>query len=276
MNYRHSYHAGSHSDVFKHAALCLLIESLQRKEKAMFMLDSHAGTGCYDLQSAESQKTKEYAGGIGAVLSSDAPTLAPYLRLIRDMNPHGLEKYPGSPLLMARFMRPQDRAAVCELHPDDFGRLKSLLAAERSVAVHHRDGYEAMLAFIPPKERRGLIFVDPPFEKSDETKMLASRLAAACAKWPTGTFAAWYPVKDIGAGRLLKDVLRERFAEKTLAATFLRYPVDGATLAGSGLIVVNVPWKFDQTLRQLCSELAHAFGDAERCRWSVEWLAASR
>ncbi|HEY1630949.1 MAG TPA: 23S rRNA (adenine(2030)-N(6))-methyltransferase RlmJ [Rhizomicrobium sp.] len=265
MNYRHAYHAGNHTEVFKHAVLVRLIAALQAKEKPLFVLDTHAGAGLYDLEATEARKTNEADAGIRAVEGDASETLKPYLDLVRGFG----GKYPGSPSLIAKLLRSQDRAALCELHEEDFGRLRRLFLNNAQVALHRRDGYEAMMAFVPPLERRGLIFTDPPYEATDEMQTLATSLIAAHAKWPTGVYAAWYPIKDRRQARALKDALRERFIPDVLAVEFLRYPIDGERLAGSGMVVINPPWNLDDWLNTLCADLANAFGAGEG---AVEWV----
>ena len=265
MNYRHAYHAGNHTEVFKHAVLVRLIGALQAKDKPIFVLDTHAGIGLYDLEGTEARKTEEADAGIRAVAEDASATLKPYLDLVRGFG----GKYPGSPSIIAKLLRPQDRAALCELHEEDFGRLRRLFLNDAQVAVHRRDGYEAMTAFVPPPERRGLVFTDPPYEATDELQTLAASLVGAQAKWPTGVYAAWYPIKDRQQARPLKDALRERFVPDVLAVEFLRHPVDGERLAGSGMVIVNPPWKLDAWLETLCADLAHAFGAGEG---AVEWV----
>lgn len=272
MNYRHAFHAGNHTEVFKHAILAQLICSLRRKAKAFFVLDTHSGPGQYDLQSSEAQKTKEFTGGIALVLDSHAKSLEPYLSVVRAHNQDGLRTYPGSPQLVCDLMREYDRAAMCELNVDDFYKLQRLFRRSSVVATHLRNGYEGLLAMVPPRERRGLVFIDPPYEQPNEIKTLAFRLLAAYEKWPTGVFAAWYPVKTECAGKYLKAEIRKRSVNDSLAAEFLRYPVDGRVLAGSGMVILNAPWHFDRLLRTLCVDLAQAFDNHSDIQWSVRWL----
>ena len=167
MNYRHAYHAGSHIDVFKHAVLVMLLEHLRKKAKGFTVLDTHAGAGRYDLTAIEAQKTGEAADGIGRVIGKDIPAAAAYLDLIRRLNPDGLRTYPGSPAIIAAFLRDDDRLIACELHEEEAAKLRRAFRGDPRVAVHHRDGYEAITAFVPPPSRRGLVFIDPPYEKDD-------------------------------------------------------------------------------------------------------------
>ena len=234
MNYRHAYHAGSHIDVFKHAVLVWLLDHLRKKAKGFTVLDTHAGAGRYDLTAIEAQKTGEAADGIGRVIGKDIPAAAAYLDLIRRLNPDGLRTYPGSPAIIAAFLRDDDGLIACELHEEEAAKLRRAFRGDPRVAVHLRDGYEAITAFVPPPSRRGLVFIDPPYEKDDRDawRRVARRMNAGLRKWPGGTFAAWYPLKD----RSGIDQIRSAYDNgnpPTLAVEFLRVPIDGVTFAGA-------------------------------------------
>jgi len=271
MNYRHAFHAGNHADVFKHAALCLALDRLLEKPQPLAVLDTHAGLGVYDLTCEAAQKTREYERGAGKLMGADLSSAPAYAQLLRAMNPAGLTTYPGSPEILRRLLRSEDRLMACELHPEDFAALKARYRHDRQVAVHHRDGYEALSALLPPPERRGLVFIDPPFEAKDEDERLAAALAAGLQKWPTGVFVAWYPVKERRVRQTLLSAA-QRFP-KALHAEFNVEPwVEGA-LAGGGLIVANAPWRLDEKLRSLCKELAPILGQGG-ANWAVEWLTA--
>ena len=272
MNYRHAYHAGNHTDVFKHAVLVMLLEHLRRKDSAFVVLDTHAGAGRYDLRSPEAEKTGEAADGIGRVLGKGLPAAAAYLDLVRAQSPDGLAVYPGSPAIIAAFLRDIDRLIACDLHEEEYVKLRRAFRGDDRIAVHHRDGYEAIKAFLPL--RRGLVFIDPPYEKDDPDayKRLARRLNAGLARWPGGMFAAWYPLKErTGIDQVRKAY--DRANPPTLAVEFLREPMDGVAFAGSGLLIANPPYGIEPRLRALGSELATAF-DAPRARLDVDWWIA--
>jgi len=270
MNYRHSYHAGNHAEVFKHSVLVLLIEHLLKKSRPFMVLDTHAGPGMYDLGSAEAQKTGEAVEGIGRVFGKSIPTAEPYLKIVREFNQgSALRYYPGSPGIVQVLLRDQDRLIACELRDDDAAILRSNFKNDRRVSVHHRDGYEAMLAFVPPRERRGLVFIDPPFEAPDEFNRLGEALTSAVQKWPTGIFAVWYPIKDRSTIRPLRRRLKEIEFGKCLSVEFLLFPEDGERLAGSGMTVCNPPWNFDEVLEDLGADLLTAFASPHG-RWAVD------
>lgn len=271
MNYRHAFHAGNHTEVFKHAALILVVEHLAQKPQPFAVLDTHAGLGVYDLMSEPAQKTLEYEQGVARVFGADLASARTYLDLLAAMNPVALETYPGSPEMVRRLLREQDRLIACELHPADFELLKARYRDDRRVSVQHRDGYEAIGAFTPPPERRGLVFIDPPYEEKDEAQRLARALAAALRKWPTGVFMAWYPIKDRQIAETLSHAAAAAALPKTLRAEFLAGPEDGLTLAGGGLIVCNAPWRLDEKLAALGADLDGRLG-AGGGRWAVDWL----
>ena len=271
MNYRHAFHAGNHTEVFKHAALTLILDHLRLKPQPFAVLDTHAGIGVYDLTSEPAQKTREYEAGVARIAELPLETAPTYAAIVADLNPAGLTAYPGSPEIVRRLLRDDDRLIACELHPTDAGTLKARYRADPRVSVHHRDGYEAIGALLPPAERRGLVLMDPPFEQRDEAEQMARALAAGLKRWPNGIFMAWYPVKDRQAGDILARAAAEAPFPKAVRAEFLAYPRDDLTLAGGGLIICNAPWKLDEKLTALCQELSGLLGDGQSS-WAVDTL----
>jgi 23S rRNA (adenine2030-N6)-methyltransferase len=269
MNYRHAYHAGNHTEVFKHAALTMLLDHLRLKTKPFIVLDTHSGIGYYDLQSAEALKTHEWEKGVGLIYDTPLSSAPSYSELLKTLNPDGLSLYPGSPEIISRSLRPGDRLIANELHPDDFDLLNIRYRRSHGVQIQNRDGYEAINATVPPPERRGLVFVDPPFEKTDEVQAMCRALAKGLKKWSTGIFCLWYPVKTSLIGDTLAQFAAEHNFPDTLRADFLASAADGNQLAGGGLLICNAPWKFDEKLRQLCEELKPAFRGSS---YSVSWI----
>jgi 23S rRNA (adenine2030-N6)-methyltransferase len=188
MNYRHAYHAGNFADVHKHAVLTLLLAHLCRKETPFHILDTHAGIGRYDLSGVEAGKTGEFEGGIARLLAgADHPLLADYLARVRAENEDGaLRFYPGSPLIARASLRPDDRMTLVELHPEDAETLRALFKRDRQVTIREEDAYQALKACLPPKERRGLVLVDPPYEVKDEFQRMVKGMGEALRRWPTG------------------------------------------------------------------------------------------
>ncbi len=202
MNYRHAFHAGNFADVVKHAILSRLVVHLRKKDSAFRVIDTHAGAGLYDLTGPEAVRSPEWRDGIGRILGADLdpaamPLLTDYLEAVRAANPPGkITRYPGSPLLVRAWLRRADRMVACELEPSAAKALAQTLHGERRAKVVAIDGWTALSAYIPPRERRGLVLIDPPYEQPDEFSRLAAALCAALDKWPTGVFFAWYPIKD--------------------------------------------------------------------------------
>lgn len=246
MNYRHAYHAGGFTDVFKHVILMLLLEHLLRKETPVFLLDTHAGTGQTDLTAAKAQRTGESAGGIGRLWDADlgADVLARYRSLVAGFNHgDGLTVYPGSPQVMRTYLRVGDRLVVNELHPEDSALLANTMGADRRVRVTEEDGYGLLKALLPPPERRGLVLVDPPFEVRDEFALMTRALKDAHRRWATGIYAFWYPNKDPATIAAWHGDLRALGIPRITAFDLLRWPVaNPERLNGCGVTVVNPPW----------------------------------
>ncbi len=256
MNYRHAFHAGNFADCMKHAVLVWLLRALARKPAGFCVLDTHAGIGRYDLTSGPAARTGEWQTGIGSLLDTPSPELSDYLWLVRDL---GL--YPGSPMIARALLRPQDRLVCCELHPEDIGALRRLFARDTQVAVHHRDAWEALPALLPPKERRGLILIDPPYERDDEFARLTAALVAGWARFRGGVFVAWYSIKHRTPVRNFHLALQASCIRDVVAAElWLREPVDPARLNGCGLIVVNPPFGFTQAVLDILHALLQRLG----------------
>jgi 23S rRNA (adenine2030-N6)-methyltransferase len=257
MNYRHAFHAGNFADCVKHALLVWLMDALRRKPAPVFVLDTHAGIGQYDLASEAALRTNEAREGILRLLATAPPVLARYLGLVRQLGP-----YPGSPVLIRALLRDADRMACCELHPEDAAALRRRFARDRQVSVHLRDGWEALGALLPPKEKRGLVLIDPPFEDPDEFQRLARGLRTGSGRFGHGVFAAWYPVKHLAPERALHIALRDSGIRDIVAARFcLREPTDPGRLNGCGLVVVNPPYPFETEASAILSALYSSLVD---------------
>lgn len=281
MNYRHAYHAGNFADVVKHVILTRLVEYLKRKDKAFRVIDTHAGIGLYDLSAEEAGKTGEWQGGIGRVLAraiepKAAALLAPYLDAVRSVNASGkpLVAYPGSPLIVRKLLRAQDRLSVIELHPEDAARLKALLAGDFQVRVTELDGWLALGAHVPPKEKRGLVLVDPPFEREGEFDRLLDGMMRAHKRWPGGIYALWYPIKDRAAVARFREGLALSNVPKILDVRFgIRRPAREPRLDGTGMIVVNPPFNLESELRIVLPVLHNLLAEEKSSEWSLDWLA---
>ena len=280
MNYRHAFHAGNFADVFKHTILICLLDALKQKPAPFCYLDTHAGAGSYDLSGIEATKTAEAVEGVLRVVDvkSPPPMLQSYLDLLLSLNPstakRALTLYPGSPLIAAHLMRDSDRALLCELQPDEAAQLRKLFAHDARVGVHQRDGYAALGALVPPKERRGLVLIDPPFEaQEDEFRAIEAALATAYARWPTGIYAIWYPIKLREQTRPFHRWFASHNIRKTLVVELLRQPDDSALrLNGCGMVIVNPPWRFEQQLRQLMPVLQDRLKVSGAGQVRLNWL----
>ncbi|GLQ97219.1 23S rRNA (adenine(2030)-N(6))-methyltransferase RlmJ [Dyella mobilis] len=287
MNYRHAYHAGNFADVLKHSVLFALLQALKAKETPFALIDTHAGSGCYALDSAEAGKTGEYRDGIARLLFPDLQNAAsadhalpPLLRHWLDTvlslpgNERGLKLYPGSPLQAARAMREQDNAYLCELHPEEAASLRGLFHHDGRVHVHHRNGYEALKALLPPKEKRGLVLIDPPYEAQEaEYRLIEAALKEALQRWPTGTYAIWYPIKLRSQVQPFLRWLQHCGARRVLRAELLVRPDDSPLrLNGSGMAILNAPWNLDQVLREPLQAMARLLSQEHAAEWRLDWL----
>ncbi len=262
MNYRHAFHAGNFADVLKHAVLCRILVYLRQKPAPFRVIDTHAGAGGYDLTGPEATRSGEWRAGIArvreAARASDLHALlAPYLDAVAALNPGpGLGIYPGSPLLARAFLRPQDRLIACELEPVAAGALATALRRDSRSKALQIDGWTALAAYVPPKERRGLVLIDPPFEQPGEFARLAGALATAHRKWPTGIYLLWYPIKDREETRAFEHRLARSGIGKMLRAELtLAPPHPDAPLSATGLIVVNPPWTLPEELARILAGL---------------------
>lgn len=277
MNYRHAYHAGNFADVMKHASLAIIINYLKLKEKPLFILDTHAGTGRTDLAGTEAQKTGEYKDGIARILTCEHQheLLKPYLETLARLGCEGPEptSYPGSPLIAYTLSRPQDRLSFCELHPEDAGTLRANFHRDKRATVHEIDGYSALKSMLPPKERRGLVLIDPPFEQRTEFERILQEIEVFHARFATGTAMIWYPIKDPLMSGAFVEHLEHSGPEKTLRAElFIRACDDPKRMSGCGLIIINPPWKLDEQLASLFNWLKDILAQGPGAHARVEWI----
>lgn len=268
MNYRHAFHAGNHADCLKHALLVWLLGALARKPAPFAVLDTHAGRGMYDLSSEEAQRTGEAAKGVLRLAGLRDGPLLPWLDALRAQGFPA--RYPGSPALVRAALRDGDRLACCELHPEDHAALRAHFGRDRQVAVHRRDAWEAIRALTPFPERRGLVLLDPPFEREDEFARLAEAIAELNRRFRAGILAAWYPIKHRAPVRDFHDALKASPVRDVVAAElWLREPTDPRRLNGSGLLVVNPPFGFEAAAREMLSALLAALETEEGAGVSV-------
>jgi 23S rRNA (adenine2030-N6)-methyltransferase len=275
VNYRHAFHAGNFADVLKHIALTLCLDRLNAKDTPYRYIDTHAGVGAYDLTAEAALRSPEWRDGVARVWETErgAPpevrtALAPWFNVIRSMNSGGLRTYPGSPLLAAKLMRRGDALRLCELHPESAAQLREALGRDKRVKIEERDGYEALPAYLPPPERRGLVLVDPPFEEgTTQRKLDFDRMVRVARKsvkrWPQGVYILWRPIKNIEAVEAfdadLATVLIEEGAvapDKLLVADLWVRKIGEGPLSAAGVVIANPP-----------------FGVAGHLRAALPWLA---
>jgi 23S rRNA (adenine2030-N6)-methyltransferase len=284
MNYQHAFHAGNFADVHKHVVLTRILTHLRAKPAAFRVIDTHAGAGRYDLLAEEPSRGGEWHAGIERVWEAAKGKLAvevrdllgPYLEAIAAYNPGGdLRTYPGSPLIAARLLRPQDRLIACELEPRSAAALTATLRGDRRAKALAIDGWTAMGAYVPPKERRGIVLTDPPFEDAGDFTRLSGALAGAHRKWPTGIYLLWYPIKGREASEGLARRMQRLAIPKVLRSEIMLGPPRGdAGLVGSGLIVVNPPFTLEANLQALLPALGPILAPQGTNR--VDWLTPNR
>jgi 23S rRNA (adenine2030-N6)-methyltransferase len=282
MNYRHAFHAGNFADVIKHIVLVRILTYLQEKQTPLRVIDTHAGAGLYDLTGEEAQRSGEWLTGIARIMQArfsetTLPLVLPYLDIIRAFNPQrDLQAYPGSPLIARALLRPQDRLTACEVEPKARKQLIEALRRDAQARVVDLDGWTALPAFVPPKERRGLVLIDPPYEQKNEFEKLAEGFTEAFTKWPTGSYLMWYPVKS----RRATDTLARHVARvvetgatpgKALRLEFSVAPQTAdAGLVSAGLLIVNPPWTLAGELKAILPELEKPLGLGGAGRFRLE------
>ncbi len=285
MNYRHAYHAGNFADVLKHTVLALVIDYLKRKEAPLRVIDTHAGAGRYALASEKAQKTGEWQGGIGRLLGKGAEPLPqdvgerlrPYLEAVRRANPQGgLHVYPGSPLVALALMRPQDTLIANELHPEELASLKAAIGGDRRAKTMALDAWVALRALLPPKERRGVVLIDPPFEEAGELERMVGGLAQSLARFATGIYIAWYPIKDPKPIRRFRAALAGLRAPKLLDVELrIESMRDPERLNSCGLVVVNPPYTLEGDLALILPHLSRRLEAHDGVGgWHLERIAA--
>ena len=281
MNYRHAYHAGNFADVLKHAVLALVIEYLKLKPQPFRVIDLHAGIGLYDLSGEEAGKTGEWRDGIGRLVAADPPgdvaaVLAPYLDVVRSINPDSspggdIRFYPGSPLLARTLMRPGDQLVANELHPEDVETLRRSLRRAPATKVMNLDAWQAVKSLLPPKERRGAVLIDPPFELANEFEAIEEGLREGLKRFANGISIVWYPIKDPArATRFLRQI-KGLGTGKILSASLsvaARETLPGLT--ETGLLVVNPPFPLKSQLEQILPYLSSLLARGRGAGFSLD------
>ncbi|MBS0237925.1 MAG: 23S rRNA (adenine(2030)-N(6))-methyltransferase RlmJ [Proteobacteria bacterium] len=280
MNYRHDYHAGNFADVLKHVILARVVTYMKQKPRPFRVIDTHGGAGRYDLAGTEASKTREWREGIARLFDAelppaDAELLAPYLETVRAMNGAELRYYPGSPLIARHLMRPDDVLIANELNADDFARLKEELRPFKSTTVLNIDARHAVKSLLPPKERRGLVLIDPPFEERSEFADLATAVGEAMTRFETGTYVIWYPLKDeVAADRFVATATSRAGLEFLDVRLSVMKSFAGLGLTASGVLVINPPYMLEAELETIMpvlkDQLAEGSGAGFELRSAVQ------
>ena len=274
MNYHHSYHAGSFADVFKHSILTLILQHIVKKPAPFCYVETHAGAGFYDLSSDQALKTQEADAGVRQLLAFQGAfpyALEGYLKHVKEAL--SMDHYPGSPDFVAMLARPEDRLILNEFHAGTFQALKAHFERDQRVAMHQRDAYEFLPAVLPPKHAtRGLILIDPPFEKRDEAQSMTRVLRQALKKFRQGIYGLWYPITDkqpiFRVDPDLSDVLQG--FEVCMPVLYVRQPgPEPVGLIGTAMVIVNPPFGLQASLGLLLPFFADVLGVAGEGSWAV-------
>ncbi|HEY0683509.1 MAG TPA: 23S rRNA (adenine(2030)-N(6))-methyltransferase RlmJ [Steroidobacter sp.] len=278
MNYRHVFHAGNFADVHKHIVLLALLERLGRKPKPLFYLDTHAGRGWYDLLSHDALRGNEWQDGVARVtrINRASPDLRRYLDAVsspEEISAITTQRYPGSPVLAARVLRTGDRMVFVEKQIAEAQALDQALRGRRGVSVVCGDGYAALKTYLPPRENRGLVLIDPPYESENEFTQVERALMLGLSRWPNGMFALWYPIKLGRETQRLHLSLQNSGLRKLLLVELSVRPADSPLgLNGSGLIIANPPWQFDEEIAPALREAHAALAEDGAGGVNVRWL----
>ncbi|MBY8039756.1 23S rRNA (adenine(2030)-N(6))-methyltransferase RlmJ [Vibrio fluvialis] len=275
LSYRHSFHAGNHADVVKHIVQSLILSALQQKDKPFVYHDTHSGVGRYDLTHEWSEKTGEYKQGIARLWQqTEVPEdIHSYLEAIKALNDDGeLRYYPGSPRVARAHLRSDDRMVLTELHPSDYPLLEQEFHRDRQVAIFKEDGFARLKGSLPPKERRGLVLIDPPYELAKEYRDVVQAIAQSYKRWATGIYAIWYPVVNRCDIDDMIEGLQGLGIRKILQIELGVSPdTNERGMTASGMIVINPPWKLESQMQSILPFLKEAIAPATG-HYKVDWI----
>lgn len=276
LSYRHSFHAGNFADIIKHIVAVEILESFIKKDKAFEYIDTHSGAGIFNLQSDHALKLQEFNTGIGKLKAEDWPELARYFQIIKSINKADSQSfYPGSPLFAMSFLRPQDKAWLYELHPQDFDFLRKNTGNNRRVKVMKQDGLKGLLALLPPACRRSFVLIDPSYEVKTEYEQVFNTVNQACKKFATGIYAIWYPVVDRQKiNQLEKSFIRSGIKNIQRFELGLTADSDERGMTASGMIVINPPWGLYEKMSHLLPKLVSALSDDDSAFFKCDILVA--
>jgi 23S rRNA (adenine2030-N6)-methyltransferase len=287
LSYRHSFHAGNHGDVLKHICQMLLINKLKSKDKGFCYFDTHSGAGVYQLNSAEALKTNEFKHGIGRLTGQSIQNEAVnnYLSLVSAYKK--FNQYPGSPEIAKSMLRSQDKMILMEWHNQEIQNLRSNMGG-KNIAIHHRDGYEGLLALTPPDMQRGMVLIDPSYEVANEYQQVVDTVTTAYKKWNSAVYAIWYPLisdrkasntsfdsSDSKKGKseaMLESLTQHSFKNILKIELCVTGGEDAGGMYGSGMLIINAPWQFDKQIKQSLQELTPLMAQSDNASYSVDWL----
>jgi 23S rRNA (adenine2030-N6)-methyltransferase len=287
LSYRHSFHAGNHGDVLKHICQMLIIDKLKTKNKGFCYFDTHSGAGLYQLNSEEALKTNEFKQGIerltGHSIQNEA--INHYLSLVSAYQE--FNQYPGSPEIAKNMLRPQDKMVLMEWHNQEIQNLKSNIGS-KNIAIHHRDGYEGLLALTPPDMQRGMVLIDPSYEVADEYQKLVETVITVYKKWNSAIYAIWYPLisdrkasntnfesSDSKKGKseaMLTSLTQLPFKNMLKIELRVTDGVEAGGMYGSGMLIINAPWQLDKQIEESLQELSPLMAQNDSASYSVDWL----
>ncbi|RUT64701.1 23S rRNA (adenine(2030)-N(6))-methyltransferase RlmJ (plasmid) [Morganella morganii] len=276
LSYRHSFHAGNHTDVLKHTVQSLIIESLKEKDKPFLYLDTHAGAGRYQLSGEHAERTGEYLEGIARIWEQESvpEELKTYLEAVSALNPRGdLRFYPGSPLIAAHLLRDYDKLNISELHPSDFPLLRNEFSRDNRARVVREDGYQQLKSQLPPLSRRGFVLIDPPYELKSDYQAVVKGIQEGHRRFATGTYAVWYPVvlrQQIK--RMVKDFQATGIRKILQIELAVRPDSDQRGMTASGMIVINPPWKLESQMKSVLPWLHKVLVPEGTGHTLVEWV----
>lgn len=280
LSYRHAFHAGNHADILKHAALTLILTNLNQKDKPYYYLDTHAGAGLYRLDSDWALKTGEAAKAIQTLWPqrSQLPLLKPYFDCIQSLNNNTttLRYYPGSPWIAQTLVRASDHLVLIELHPDDEKLLKSnVKKSHKSINIVVDDGFQELIARVPPPIKRGLVLIDPSYELKQDYLLVTEKLAQAYKRWATGIYAVWYPIlasqRDQSA-TMLRKINQGSYTNLLKVELKVQGDQKDFGMHGSGMLIVNAPWQLDEQLKTILPTLTQLLAQDDKANWTVDWL----
>ncbi|MBN3564672.1 23S rRNA (adenine(2030)-N(6))-methyltransferase RlmJ [Aliamphritea spongicola] len=273
LSYQHGYHAGNFADVHKHLILSMMLQSLTRKDKPLSYLETHSGRAMYDLSDEQAQKNQEFQSGISKLWQAGLKGTEVYCEAVTAQNTSGeLAFYPGSPSLAQHFARANDKLMLMELHPQESQVLKRHFRQDSRVAVHQRDGYEGVLAMLPPKPNRGMVLIDPAYEDKSEYDQVVAFIKRAKQLWPNGSYAIWYPLLEANRWKSMKHKLQRTSIRNILCSEIEINPADAGGMYGSGMLMVNPPWPLEDNIRATMPGVLSTLAEGAAVD-RLEWLA---